>query len=279
MKHYEINFDNHVCKICGRKGENRRSLGNHLTRSHGKMQLREYVLRYYLNDQVPKCACGCGQEVNWHKTLYKFNEYVNGHNNEAVRFSTENQPKITQQQIEFRNQRIREAYQSPELRQRVGTAVKEAFASDKTHSQNLSNSLRNYWSGNEEAKSKRREECITMINEGKFGPHAPFKTEWKHNPFTGQDEYMHSSWESAFLDKCVAEGKRVTKKHNVRIRYTDENGIERTYIPDFVAPNDRVIYEIKGYETITDRLKAEACEQWCSENGWSYSLLDSASMI
>jgi hypothetical protein len=88
----EIQYDNQYCKICNRFLTNRRSLGNHLVRAHSGYDIEKYLLQFFLNNQKPKCDCGCGGEVQWHKTKLKYNEYIAGHNN---RFSSENQPDIS----------------------------------------------------------------------------------------------------------------------------------------------------------------------------------------
>lgn len=120
-----------------------------------------------------------------------------------------------------------------------------------------------------ESAAKRKlqtERAIILLEQGKIGPQAPYKAEWKLNPFTGKEEYMHSSWESRFLDECVEQNVPVTKQHGVRIAYTDPNGLERTYIPDFLTLDGKTLYEVKGYETETDREKWHATMSWCLAN-------------
>ena len=72
-----IDFNNIKCKLCGRELKNRRALGNHLARSHKPYNVQQYVLEFFYDNKVPKCACGCGNEVKWHKTLYKYNFELN----------------------------------------------------------------------------------------------------------------------------------------------------------------------------------------------------------
>lgn len=110
------------------------------------------------------------------------------------------------------------------------------------------------------------ERACDLLEQGKIGPQAPYKAEWKLNPFTGREEYMHSSWETRFLDECVERGIPVTKQHGIRIPYVDPNGLERMYIPDFITLDSRVIYEVKGYETEVDREKWRATLRWCLDN-------------
>lgn len=108
----EIQYDNQNCKICNKLLINRRSLGNHLVRVHSGYDIEKYLLQFYLNNQKPKCECGCGGEVQWHKTKLKFNEFIAGHNN---RFSTENQPDISLRKKE----KTSEVINKKETKQRI----------------------------------------------------------------------------------------------------------------------------------------------------------------
>ena len=105
-----------------------------------------------------------------------------------------------------------------------------------------------------------------LLEQGKVGPQAPYRTEWKLNPFTGREEYMHSSWETRFLDECIERNIPVTKQHGIRIPYVDPNGVERVYIPDFLTLDRKTLYEVKGHETDTDREKWRATMTWCIQN-------------
>lgn len=97
-----------VCKECNQQCKNRRSLGNHVARSHKSLgDLKMYVLKHLLKDQMPKCLCGCGNDVEWHKSRYRFNDYLTGHN--PVGFKVK-QPVFTKEQIDARNVAIRNAY-------------------------------------------------------------------------------------------------------------------------------------------------------------------------
>lgn len=75
----EVNLDDHQCKECGRQCINKKSVGIHVRKSHS-MTLQQYVLKHFFGNIVPKCACGCGDGVTWHKTMNKYNTFINGHN-------------------------------------------------------------------------------------------------------------------------------------------------------------------------------------------------------
>ena len=121
-----INFDNIKCKLCDRDIKNRRSLGNHLARSHKPYDLEKYVLEFYYQGVVPLCSCGCGKEVKWHKTLYKFNSFLTGHN-ESI-FST-GEYKETEETKQKRINSIRKTYNKKgvEISSKISKAVKKVF--------------------------------------------------------------------------------------------------------------------------------------------------------
>jgi hypothetical protein len=100
-----------LCRVCGVSCCNRRSLGNHVARSHKELGgLRGYTVKYLFAGIVPKCECGCDNDVLWHKTAYKFNTYLSGHNVSGFRVK---QPEFTQEQIDNRNNSIRKTYAGP----------------------------------------------------------------------------------------------------------------------------------------------------------------------
>lgn len=121
----QINYDNHECKLCGRLCKNRRSLGNHLVRAHKPETIESYYLKFYLNGVAPKCACGCGKNANWHKTQYKYNKYLSGHN---TSWTSENQPTLTKEQVDRRINAIKLAYatRGDEIKEKISRSLKLA---------------------------------------------------------------------------------------------------------------------------------------------------------
>lgn len=74
-----VELDNHACKECSHSCKNRRAVGIHVNKHHS-MTLEKYVLKHFYRGVTPKCGCGCGDDVAWHKTKNCFNKFVNGHN-------------------------------------------------------------------------------------------------------------------------------------------------------------------------------------------------------
>lgn len=140
----EIDFNEHKCLICGQHCMNRRSLGNHLTKSHGKMRIKDYVLKFYCNGILPKCLCGCGEDVAWKKTHYYFNDYINGHNPAGFKAEKYNHSKEV---IEKRNKSIRNVYieRSEEISEKISQSVTEAFQRPEVK-ENLLKGQQRYWS-------------------------------------------------------------------------------------------------------------------------------------
>lgn len=142
---YKRLFDNHTCNLCGFVSKNRRSMGNHLRRSHEEWTIKKYILHFYLDDKVPECACGCGQSVAWKSNTYSFAEYVSGHNN---KWSSSKQPKLSKETIEKRNNSIKKTYEErgEEIKVKISKSVKEALSSKG-------------WKREQSQKAKKRWEC------------------------------------------------------------------------------------------------------------------------
>lgn len=126
----EINFDNIKCKICERDLKNRRALGNHLARSHKPYNVKLYVLEFFYDGEIPKCKCGCKKEVKWHKNLYKFNDYLTGHNESVFSLGLY---KETEETKEKRLKGIRKSYKERRsaISKKISSSVKEAFVCDE----------------------------------------------------------------------------------------------------------------------------------------------------
>mgnify|MGYP003450187995 FL=1 len=141
-------FTDHICLVCQRPCASRRSLGNHLARSHVDVpSIYAYVIKFFCPDGMPPlCACGCGEHVEWHVTHYAFNRYVNGHNAGNAGFCAPSY-RPTQEQVGRRNDAIRRAYANrPDIREKIGTAVLKRHAEDPAYSAKLTSALNRRWS-------------------------------------------------------------------------------------------------------------------------------------
>ena len=249
------------CKICQKDFER---LASHVSRAHG-ISYENYLLNYVHAGVNPKCECGCGQDAPFSLSQgMRFLRYIHGHSARIEgRLTEESKAKIGEKNREnlirfYGENKDKAVSQASLMRTHITPEVRKRSA--KTNSEN--------WQKPESAEKRKRqtEHAINLLEQGKIGPQAPYKAEWKHNPFTSREEYMHSSWETRFLDQCIESQTPVTKKHGIRIPYVDPNGQERTYIPDFISLDMRTLYEIKGYATDVDREKWRALMQWCLQN-------------
>jgi hypothetical protein len=194
----------------------------------------------------------------------RFLRYIHGHSARIEgRLTNESKARIGEKNKEnlkkmYENDLELRMLKNKQLNSGITSEVRKRSA--KTNAEN--------WRKPESAEKRKRqsERACDLLEQGKIGPQAPYKAEWKLNPFTGKEEYMHSSWETRFLDECIDKSIPVTKQHGIRIPYVDPNGLERTYIPDFLTLDGRTLYEVKGNETEVDREKWRATMAWCLQN-------------
>jgi len=64
------------CSYCTKEYGSFNGLAKHSARAHNVSGIELYMISYNLTE-IPKCKCGCGQEVNFQ--LGKFGEYLQGH--------------------------------------------------------------------------------------------------------------------------------------------------------------------------------------------------------
>ena len=125
-----MNFDyQHNCKLCGKFCNGKRSLGNHLAKSHKSYNIKTYVFEFLLKE-IPLCKCGCLKQVSWKSNEFKFNDFINGHNN---KFNSKNQPIFSKEQIEKRNNAIRKIYKSSEgdnIKNKISKSILNALDND-----------------------------------------------------------------------------------------------------------------------------------------------------
>lgn len=76
-----VRLECNECKICG-KTFSSRGLAQHIPRVHDLL-LKDYIIKYYFNNQTPKCKCGCGEDITIRG--YQIMDYKNFHADVAVR--------------------------------------------------------------------------------------------------------------------------------------------------------------------------------------------------
>ena len=275
------------CLECNQLVANSKNvLGRHLRKSH-KIEYVDYIVKHEYNNVWPVCACGCNERLKFHKG---FSSHVDGHssrgeNNGMYGKRGSDNPNTGK----IRTAEMRERYSSgakkswadfnvnrrqiftEEYAENMRNVINEVFATTDIR-EKIGEGVRKNLEEHPELREVFRENAIRLIEAGISGPHNS-KTEWKLNPFSSQEEYMHSSWETKFLDECIANNTPVTKKHQIRIRYKDFNDVEHVYIPDFVSEQLKMIYEIKGRQDETTQEKYIALDIWCNANNYKHVLL------
>jgi len=67
------------CEICNFGCRNEKHLSSHISKIH-KISKQQYVIENVLQGDIPKCKCGCGQNVVILTAKPYFREFVSGHN-------------------------------------------------------------------------------------------------------------------------------------------------------------------------------------------------------
>ena len=262
-------------------------LGRHLRKVHS-LEFPDYLVKHEHEGKWPICSCGCGQKLRWKKggfqSFYSIACSSKGENNGMFGLIGEESPNFGKIRTVEHKKRYSKAaqkrwdedyeercriFQTVEYKakmQKIGTEISER---PEVKEKKSVWSLR-WWQRNPQMREVFSKRAFKLLEEKKIGPQAPFKTEDKFNPFTKQFEYMHSSWESLFLDVQIANDNPVTKKHDIRIDYLGPDNINHKYQPDFISLNDKTIYELKGNSNEFDEIKREVAKKWCEENGYAF---------
>lgn len=282
------------CLECNRLVANSNNvLGRHVRKEHG-LEYPDYLVKHEHDGIWP--TCHCNTKVRWHlggfsKFCSKSCAAIGVHNS---MFGKKGQDNPNTGKI--RTPEMRAAYscvastrwadpndiryeimKSDEYRQKQSEAQLASFATTD-RAEKIAKSVNTFWASDSEhvqqLREKASERAIRLQEEGKIGPQAPFKTKWVFNPFTEQNEFMHSSWETAFLQKCIRDNNPVTKRHDIRIRYVDNKGKRHKYIPDFLSLTSKKLYEVKGRRDKLVEIKAAAAREWCAQNGYTYEMIE-----
>ncbi len=284
---------NLICKECNFAVANSNNvLGRHVRSVH-KLQWPDYVVKHEYAGTWPLCSCGCGEKLKWKKGGFStcIKEHSSrGEMNGMFGRKGQDSPNTGKVRTEEHKKRYSEAAKkqwetnrvvkytaitSANTRRVVSDGVRNAYQTTNL-ADKISVGINQFWNEDPRAPELRKEaslRAIDLLEQGKIGPQAPFKTEWKFNPFTQQNEYMHSSWETIFLDQCIAEGKNVTKNHGFLIPYTLSDGSVHNYVPDFYAPDENTFYETKGLVDEAVYAKWKAAVAWCAANNMNYVML------
>lgn len=286
------------CLVCNKLVANSNNvLGRHVKKEHS-LEYSEYLVKYTYNGIWPTCECGCKKKVKWH--FGGFSRFASkscaskGKNNGMFGLKGGKSPNTGK----IRTKEHREHYKLGARKRwdEYGDMLREMMKSDEYRETqrlaqiegNIANPERNEkraissiktWRSPEMAGKRKEaaERAIRLLEEGKIGPQAPFKTCWMDNPFTGKAEWMQCGWEVTFLEVCIEEQFPVTKVHGIRIPYVRIDGTEHLYLPDFIGIENKIMFEIKGRrDEDTDR-KDTAAREWCQTNGYEFRVIGNTS--
>lgn len=283
-----------TCKECGIECLSGNSISFHLKKLHA-MTYGDYLIKHEHNGVQPRCSCGkmIRYKAGGFTSFCSRSCATTGENNAMGRLKGKNSPNFGQKRTpkqrinystgakkrwELHGDMLRKMMKTPEYRTANSASQREGNQRDPNRVIKRVAAVKRFWSSDTELTHRRRREAsdraIALLEENKIGPHAPFKTQWCDNPFTGKEEFMHSSWETAFLSACITEGYPVTKEHGIRIPYVGTDGFEHAYVPDFVSlGGDQTLFEVKGHRDETDDLKERAARAWCDANGYEFVVI------
>lgn len=126
--------------------------------------------------------------------------------------------------------------------------------------------------------SKASDIMSELIASGKHNPKRNYyKQGYIINNSTGEMEYYGSSYEQRRMIELNKLGMKWTKKHKIRIKYIDHQGVTRNYVPDILVEN-RYLEEIKPYVLVNsgvdnNDMKMIAGNNYCKENGLEYRII------
>jgi hypothetical protein len=277
-----------TCKECGVECLSGNSISFHLKKSHC-MTYADYLIKHDYDGKQPICKCGklIAYKPGGFSRFCSRSCASSGDDNAMGRLKGEKSPNFGQKRTpeqranysqgarkrwDIHGDMLREMMKTPEYRQAQAESRYKLAEQDPTFNARRIEASNRFWTSGSDLSKQRRKEAsdraIHLLEQGLIGPHAPFKTCWFDNPFTGQAEFMHSSWETAFLTACIASQYPVTKVHGIQVSYVAPDGSDHVYLPDFRAIEENVLFEVKGLMRENDEAKLSACHAWCSINGY-----------
>jgi len=266
-------------------------LAMHLKKEHN-IEYKDYVIKYEYNGAHPLCKCGCGEKVRFTKGGFRI--FLKGHdgrgeNNAMYGKKGKNSPNFGK--IRTEEHRVKYSIsRKKDWEENYDEIYNKIFTEE--YKTNMSTKMKEMWENDDgslkEKFSKKTKEnyekyphlremssfhAIKLLDQNKIGPSAPYKTGYYYNRYYEREEYYHSSWEEIFYIECENQDIPVTKNHKIVIPYTDKEGKNRNFKPDFLNELHNEIYEIKGGLDQNINEKIEASKQWAKENNFNFIVL------
>lgn len=273
------------------------------------MSWKDYIVETAYKGIAPLCKCGCQQETSMHGSKTKFNDYVHGHNttilsdkarasigkknsqkmtqfykknhNEAHQRTKRMREFLTEDVIVKRGQAIKAAYESLELKKKIGEKSRRFWAENPDVRKRTSIKTKETWhfrnSKNEYEEMKQHlSEVMTqkLINDEMLwerGKYTSIKTNCTCN--------YKSSWELIVMKQLDSSDKVITWSYEkIWMKYEDDDGRIRRYTPDFLIKmhNKTIMVEIKPtYSQKRQQQKLKRAQEYCDENNLKFLIWDS----
>ncbi len=211
-------LEKHVCLLCGQFCKNRKAVAMHLSNSHSR-KILDYIVEFLLPDGIPCCKCGCGKQVQWHKSQFQFNDYLTGHNRSGF---VKPGYRLTAEQIDGRNAAIRAAYseKGKEIASKISVSVTDAFK-DPKKLKKLSEGIRAAWrdpakrdsmtASKQRTWDEQHDELVAKIFTPAFGAKISEANQRRNNKPTSRAE-------KAFMESIRSNGLVVNEDHWMNLK-------------------------------------------------------------
>lgn len=246
------------CLLCG---EDVKYIARHLKNQHHNMTKRGYYDSFLKteNDDI----CICGTLTKWDDIHMTYHEFCSASCRATTLFTGRTKSKHT---IEKTKKSLQKFYET-DVGIKYKNKISERQLGDKNTVHRQTKDTRDRMSKNNSEKMKLK------ILKGEFTP--PVTNSWCRSKCSipTSDIKFRSTWEAIFY---ILNDENV-EYEKLRIPYTDEDGITKTYIVDFIDNINLIVYEVKPKQCknkIRNILKDMALREWSKKNGYKYITID-----
>ena len=300
-------MNDRTCQECNEVFADGEGLRRHV-KKHG-VTFQQYALKWVYNNVVPRCKCGCDQEVSWNVALKAYAEHVQGHhawgrkksNDEKRRIGEKNAANMKQFMIEhpdvakLRGVQLR-ANWTPENEARRIEATRQAFANmSDEDKQGFRDRAQQRWDAGEmdEARIKGAATFKQRSADGVYDfternnnlskaitqKYLEGGFEWSRGSYlstkTKRKCHYRSSWELQLMKELDADDDVLDWESEFTSILYEFSGATHRYVPDFhvVRKGCHQVIEVKPQDLRSipkNEAKREAAKAYCSERGWQY---------
>ncbi len=264
------------CKICNL--ENNHSIHRHITKIHN-ISVDEYKKLYnaevYSAEYRQKISKNVSNQMTkrWAEDLDFKTRHLKKLHTEKIRNKISNTLKENYKLGKITVWNVGKTKNDDERVKGIGEKNKQHLTGRnkyndvncKNHSIRMSKIMKDRWKYNpiilnDESRKKISETLSKKYADGELTTYhnGRFKTGWY---FGKKDKFYYMSGLEEKTMMYLDENDNVlnwTNKHGIRIKYVDENGVDRIYVPDFLIKfknNTESIIEMKGFNLNPQRVK------------------------